>query len=275
MRDKIEKNANFEAAENRTYAKIWFSFLFTFAFFFLFAPVLALSLSEFTTLSLFIPYVITISLFGLLWKFRVHLPLAVAFHPVSRYGAKKSLMIFLVYFTLQCLFMCFQKGISYRGFHPGMLLSALFIPFQTLTEEVLFRLFPLLLALRLGLEKKSVKWGMVILSGTFFALLHLSNPEAVYEGAMLYYLLWGFFSAFIAIQSGGIEATFALHTANNLFAAVMLTYPDSVLPQTALFTRSSFYTAKELIAFELISFVIISIIVCLTSRGEFNGPEKV
>ena len=151
-----------------------------------------------------------------------------------------------------------------------MLLSLLLIPFQTLAEEVIFRVSPLIIASRFDLNKKSVKTILILLSGVLFALMHSSNPEIAHPLIMLYYLFWGLFTMAITFYTKGIEITYALHLVNNLFITIVMNYPGSALPQTSFFTKMSFPNTYNLLIFEVISFLLIT----LESKGFINGQKE-
>lgn len=118
------------------------------------------------------------------------------------------------------------------------LVSLLFIPLQSATEEIVFRGY-----FNQGLTHvfKS-KWIAFALTSFAFMALHLSNPEAL-EGAasgslpivMSGYFFFGFAMCLIVWIDDGLETAIGIHAGNNCFAAVIMNYENSVLPTPSIF----------------------------------------
>ena len=115
-------------------------------------------------------------------------------------------------------------------FAPVILLLT---PLQAATEELLFRGY-LMQSLRTFLRSP---WLIVIISSILFMLPHLLNPEAEQGGVLVavQYLVLAIFFAIITLRDGRLELAIGAHTANNIFIAIVATYPDSALDTPALF----------------------------------------
>lgn len=116
--------------------------------------------------------------------------------------------------------------------------TACYLFVQTLTEEVQFRR-P---ACEKGNNNAATLWG-IVLSSMLFGLVHWKNPEflvidtvlgklAFLSGYVIDGLLWSLAAYF----SGGVEMTWGMHFANNLFLAVLVGYAPSPLVSMPLIT---------------------------------------
>ena len=118
------------------------------------------------------------------------------------------------------------------------LISLLFIPFQSATEEIVFRGY---FVQGLNHILKS-KWVAFAITSFAFMALHLSNPEAL-EGAasgtlpivMSGYFFFGFAMCLIVWIDDGLETAIGIHAGNNCFAAIIMNYENSVLPTPSVF----------------------------------------
>lgn len=111
--------------------------------------------------------------------------------------------------------------------------TLLLIPPQTAFEEVMFRGY-FSQGLGLILKNRAI---VLCVTSIGFGLMHLSNNEIDAYGTsiMLFsYILMGFTLGFVAMMDEGIEASIGLHTANNLFGCLFVTFPDSSLKTDAL-----------------------------------------
>ncbi len=118
------------------------------------------------------------------------------------------------------------------------LISLLFIPLQSATEEIVFRGY-----FNQGLTHllKS-KWIAFVVTSFAFMALHLSNPEAL-DGAasgtlpivMSGYFFFGFAMCLIVWIDDGLETAIGIHAGNNCFAAIIMNYENSVLPTPSIF----------------------------------------
>ena len=118
------------------------------------------------------------------------------------------------------------------------LISLIFLPMQSGTEEIIFRGY---------LNQKFThflknKWIAFAITSALFAAMHLSNPEAT-KGAedgillltMSSYFIFGFVACLMVWMDDGLESAIGFHAANNTFAAIFVNYEGSVLPTPSLF----------------------------------------
>jgi len=141
------------------------------------------------------------------------------------------------------------------------LISILFIPLQSATEEIIFRGY-----FNQGLTHllKS-KWVAFALTSFVFMAMHLSNPEAL-EGAasgtlpivMSGYFFFGFAMCLVVWIDDGLETAIGIHAGNNCFAAIIMNYENSVLP-----TPSVFLTGADPIKDSISTIVVLSILVAV------------
>jgi uncharacterized protein len=120
----------------------------------------------------------------------------------------------------------------------GLAFVSLFIlPLQTLFEELFFRgyLFQLF-----GL---SFKRGIIplMITSVLFGVLHIQNPEVEILGlqVMVYYIGTGFFLGVLTLMDDGLELSVGYHTANNIFAALIVTNNWQAFHTDALFIDTS------------------------------------
>lgn len=118
------------------------------------------------------------------------------------------------------------------------LVSLLFIPLQSATEEIILRGY-----LNQGLSQViRSPWIIFLITSAGFAALHLGNPEIAQSGiegnkliTLSGYFFFGIFACLLTYIDGGLETAIGVHTANNLFAAVMIGYEHSALPTPTVF----------------------------------------
>lgn len=131
-------------------------------------------------------------------------------------------------------------------FFTLLLICLIFLPIQTLCEEVIFRGY-----LIQGLSQL-FKNGIVplVITSLMFGSAHLSNPEtrAFGLGIMLtYYLVFAFFLGAITLLDEGLELAFGIHLANNLVSALTVTSQAAVLKTDAIFYAKSEDPGAELL----------------------------
>lgn len=154
---------------------------------------------------------------------------------------------FIVFFFLtiiSALQICFSDDIiwsfEWNTFFPLLLIACLIIPIQTTIEELLFRGYLLQgIKRRLGSNIQAV-----VLSGFFFGLIHLGNPEieAIGVHVLSHYVLLGLFLGLLTLFDNGLELSMGFHAANNIFAALMISSDWQVFQTEALFVD---YAAPE------------------------------
>ncbi len=124
------------------------------------------------------------------------------------------------------------------GFVFFALVALILTPIQTSSEELFFRGY----LVQAGSLLNRNPLFLSILSGALFALPHFSNPE-VAENALVVlasYFILGAFLTWISIKDGTLELALGLHAANNLFAGLVVTFPQSALSTPAIFFTTHF-----------------------------------
>jgi uncharacterized protein len=123
--------------------------------------------------------------------------------------------------------------LNVEEFIPAFIVGILLIPFQSTAEELLFRGY-----LLQGIGKKNI-WAGILITGTLFGLAHGLNPETQKVGlalAMTYYISVGLFFALLAVFDKKLELPIGIHAANNVYAFLIVSYPDSALPSPSIFS---------------------------------------
>jgi uncharacterized protein len=128
---------------------------------------------------------------------------------------------------------------------PFIFLAMLFTPIQAASEELLFRGY---LVQGTSLITRN-RVALSIISGLLFMLPHLFNPEMAANFAVMAfsYFLFGAFLAWISLVDGTIELAIGAHITNNLFATLVVTFPESAIPSPALFYTTHFDPVFSLI----------------------------
>lgn len=114
---------------------------------------------------------------------------------------------------------------------------AVFTPLQCATEELVFRGYALQ-GLALLTRRPLV---LAAASSVIFTLPHLLNPEVGEHGVLVMaanYFAIGMVLATVTLRDGRLELAIGLHTANNVFLAVVANYEHSALATSALFTAA-------------------------------------
>lgn len=135
-----------------------------------------------------------------------------------------------------------------------LIVSVIFIPIQTATEELIFRGY---LMQGFGLAFKN---GVVplIITSILFGLMHGSNPEAKAHGLLImmpYYIFFGAFLGMLTLLDEGAELAMGIHCANNLVSSLLVCSKNSVLQTDAIF-----YTSVENPGGEFIIWIIMATI---------------
>ncbi len=139
----------------------------------------------------------------------------------------------------------FTFQLDFRAFLPFALLVLLFTPIQAATEELLFRGY---LVQGASLISRNHVF-LALLSGLLFMLPHLFNPEmaANFWVMAFSYFLFGAFLAWVSLVDGTLELAIGVHVANNLFATLAITFPQSAIPSPAIFFTTHFDPVFSLI----------------------------
>jgi len=119
-----------------------------------------------------------------------------------------------------------------RSFFPLLVVALLLVPLQCAAEEVFFRAY-LLQGLGIGLRRG---WAALLLTSVGFGIVHGANPEVERFGPafILYYVWVGLVLGAVTLFDDGLEIAIGAHTANNLYGALAVSFPESVLNTPAL-----------------------------------------
>ena len=183
----------------------------------------------------------------------------------NRISWKRFFQGFGVYFILVLLLSSVSYILSPSGyqltFRPIQFLIFLPIalvltPIQASAEELFFRGY---LMQSIGLKTRNSLIPMVS-SSVLFMLPHLLNPEARVNLPImaLFYFSLGAFLAFITVRDNSLELAMGAHSANNLFIALILNYPNSALPSPSIFMGPEGDPTSS-----LIGFIVVASLFCL------------
>ena len=175
-------------------------------------------------------------------------------------------------FGLWMLLSLMMEGISYLmapdtyffrfeagSFLPLLIISLIFLPFQTSFEELFFRGY---LMQGIAFFSKN-KWLAILLTSILFGFVHGANPEVEKYGfwtMQIYYVTAGLFLALITVWDDGLELALGVHAATNIFGATLFTYEGSVLQTDSLFKTTEINPSLMTLAFMGAS--IVFIIIC-------------
>jgi len=118
-----------------------------------------------------------------------------------------------------------------------VLISIFILPIQTAFEEVFTRGYILQ---SVAYNSKNIFLGFVI-SILVFALLHGANPETFKYGfwpMMSYYIIAAILLGLIVVFDRRLEIAVGVHTATNMFGAIIVTYEGAALQTDSLFITS-------------------------------------
>ena len=120
-----------------------------------------------------------------------------------------------------------------EAFFSMLPLLLVLVPLQTLFEEYLFRGY-LMQAVTVWSRRLWIVW---IVPAVVFALAHAANPEVGAYGfsmMMLQYLLLALIFGYFTLSDDGLEVSWGMHTANNLFLLLFFTEENSAMPTPAV-----------------------------------------
>ncbi len=159
-------------------------------------------------------------------------------------------------------------------FLPFLILSLILIPIQTSTEEFIFRGY---LTQWMGRYSKGI-WLPVAAPSIVFMLLHSLNPEVGAYGilkTMPLYLGIGLLLGWLTLRSESLELALGLHAANNLYAVLIVTFPNSALPSPALFSIRTYQPGAALIVFVVVSVLYLVIMLSTKRKWFFSDREQI
>jgi membrane protease YdiL (CAAX protease family) len=122
-------------------------------------------------------------------------------------------------------------------FFQYLLISLALIPFQAAGEEMICRGY-----LMQGIAWATKRpWVAALVTSILFGSLHLANPEIKTFGYVfiLSYIFMGLAMGIMTIMDDGAELAIGVHVINNLYSAILVTYPSSALK------TSTIYSIKE------------------------------
>ncbi|MDW7693379.1 CPBP family intramembrane glutamic endopeptidase [Flammeovirgaceae bacterium SG7u.111] len=140
----------------------------------------------------------------------------------------------------------FKLQFDPNSFFILILISLVFIPFQTTYEEVVFRGY---FAQAVGAWTKN-RWLVILIPSILFGLMHIMNPEVEEYGILLMlpqYISVGLILGIAATLDDGIETAMGLHAINNIFLSIFLTSKSSVLQTPAMFEQLNIEPVTDLI----------------------------
>ena len=74
------------------------------------------------------------------------------------------------------------------------------------------------------------------------------------------YIYFGLFLGIIAILEDGIESSIGIHSANNIFLALFITFKSSALKTNAVLEQNVLVPSKEFITMIVMSVIIIAVL---------------
>ncbi|MGL5805648.1 MAG: lysostaphin resistance A-like protein [Xenococcaceae cyanobacterium] len=149
------------------------------------------------------------------------------------------LLFFIIKFFVRGQIQGLELNFNLIDFLLSLIICLFLIPIQTSFEDLLFRGYFLQL---LGLKIKSIL-NLTIITGLFFALPHLANPEIDAYGSIAFwtsYLPAGLFFAFVVLKDNRMELSLAIHFANNFLATLILGVKVSVFSSKPLLTINDY-----------------------------------
>jgi membrane protease YdiL (CAAX protease family) len=190
----------------------------------------------------------------------------------------RTLFGFTIWFLLMIIYLAVDYSLhsdnyvlqfDWSKFAVLFVLSIVFVPLQTTSEELLIRGY---MAQGIGAGTHS-RWWALIIPSIIFGLLHIANPEVAKFGFLLsmsQYLFFGFLFGLIAILDDGIELSMGLHAANNLFLVFFTTNSASALQTDAIFSIKEINPVLD-----LISLIIIGLVVFFILYKKYNWNFKI
>lgn len=256
------------------------SLVISFSFLFFFSAPLVIFLKQsgntyLDYISNFIPFIIFLPSYSTLYLKGMKNDFKSLISPFKAWDGKLFLTISISFITI-LIIGTFSEGAEYeiQGFTPLLFLSIPLIIIQSFTEELIFRLIPLIIISRKKYFKKINIVFTVLFSSILFSLAHAMDTGPLTRIYCIYYFLMAVFLILITLYTKGIETAFSIHLFNNLFITCLVGYKTANLKATAFFISSGFPKFENLIIFELIFVTILSLIVFYYIRGISNGEKK-
>ncbi len=233
---------------------------------------LSLLLPDIGRARLVLSYILLILSFCLVSKFLLGFPLRSFLRQEGRFSLRLFwtglLVMMLVSTGLSFVQMLLNPRLYEYSLRPQHMigdwtLSIVIVLLAAFAEELLFRAFVAFFPSP-TLERDSSKfWKYCLVSALLFVVAHFQNPEingsqAVW--AMLFYFVFGCFTMYFYMASGGIEFSFGVHVGNNLVPALFFSYPSAVLQTNTVFIDKNPVNAiviiQALVCFSVCLFVL-------------------
>lgn len=172
------------------------------------------------------------------------------------------------------IFFYFQNPENYQFRDPSFsflflfLISIFVLPLQTAFEEIFTRGYILQ---SVTYNSKNVFFGFLV-SVFIFAMLHGSNPETFKYGflpMMTYYISAAVLLGLIVVFDKRLELAIGVHTATNMFGAMIVTYKGAALQTDSIFMTNDINPV--VLAFEII---VLGIIFVLVSAKKYKWDIK-
>lgn len=151
-------------------------------------------------------------------------------------------------------------------------IATILIPFQTSSEEYLFRGY---LMQGLGVVTRN-RWLPLVLTSVSFGLLHMLNPEVDKIGPiiMVYYIGTGFFLGILTLMDEGMELALGFHAANNLLTALLVTSDWTVFQTHSIFKDVSEPEAGVDVLLPVVVIFPILLFIFSKKYGWTDWPQK-
>lgn len=159
----------------------------------------------------------------------------------------------------------YEWNFNLSTFSGLLLIAVLLIPVQASFEELFFRGY----LMQMIACVTRFKWLPPLLSTVLFGLMHIANPEVQALGyvALFPYMLMGAFFAIVTLLDGGLELSMGMHSANNLFIALMVSSDKLAVHTNALFL---YHGDLPNVAYQLLITLFLILISLLFLRNRYK-----
>ena len=133
-----------------------------------------------------------------------------------------------------------------KRFFPFALLAIIMVPIQSSAEEMFFRGYLMQTMSRMTRHKIIP----LLVTSALFGLVHSMNPEVDTYGfgiMMVNYMGMGLILGIVTLADEGLEMAMGLHSANNLFAFLFVSYPGIALDTPSIIHLGEINPAQDLI----------------------------
>lgn len=140
-----------------------------------------------------------------------------------------------------------------------LIISIAFIPFQASWEELYFR-GNLMQGFAVATNTRYLP---LIITSVAFGFVHIMNPEVKEFGigfAMAQYMGFGLLLGILVIMDGGLEMAFGVHTLNNIYGIVFVSYQGSVIQGPSLMSSHDTDPALSTISLYIVAVIFLIIL---------------